>query len=281
MMFVRRIGFFLALLAALAGAPAAAQPQFPARPDGPVYDGAAIIPDVDEALLDTRLREYNRRTGRALIVATVPELGSETIETYAETLFNDEWGIGGAGTDQGLLLLVAPTERKVRIETGYGLQQYVTDILAGRIIRDAITPRFKAGDYPGGINAGIDALIVQLDRDPADAKAVAEAAAAAERERGSSDGIPISTIIWVLFLLFFFVLPMFGRRGGRRYRGRGGGVADGIGQVILWNAVNSAMNNRHSGGSGWGGGGGFGGGGGGFGGFGGGMSGGGGASGGW
>ena len=130
MNWLRRILLAFLALSALAGAPAAAQ-DFPPRPEGPVYDGANIIPDVDERLLDARLRAYNESTGRALIVATVPSLGNETIETYAETLFNDEWGIGGAETDQGLLLLVAPTERKVRIETGYGLQPYVTDILSG------------------------------------------------------------------------------------------------------------------------------------------------------
>jgi uncharacterized protein len=271
---------WLALLAALVGAPAAAQ-GYPARPAGPVYDGANILAPVDEGLLDTKLRAYNERTGRALIVATVPSLGDETIETYAETLFNDEWGIGGAGTDQGLLLLVAPNERKVRIETGYGLQEFVTDIFAGRVIRDDITPRFRSGDYAGGINAGIDALVTQLDRTPAEAKAIAEAAEAAQRQRGEDEGFPIGTLIWLAFLFFFFILPMFGRmRGGRRYSGRGSGIAEGVGQVILWNAINSAVNSRDDGG-GWGGGGFGGGGGGGFGGFGGGMSGGGGASGGW
>ena len=211
---MRLILTWLALLAALIGAPAAAQ-DFPPRPDGPVYDGANIIPEVDERLLDARLRDYNQRTGRALVVATVPSLGNETIETYAETLFNDEWGIGGAEADQGLLLLVAPTERKVRIETGYGLQEYVTDILSGRIIRDDITPRFKEGDFAGGITAGVDALITQLDRDPADARAVAEAAAAAERERGPGGAAIAGAIFPLIMIGLFFMLAM-----GRRVRGR-------------------------------------------------------------
>jgi uncharacterized protein len=271
---------WLALLAAIVAAPAAAQLKLPPRPEGPVYDAANILPDVDERLLDTRLRDYNERTGRALVVATVPSLEGTTVEDYAVRLYQ-AWGIGGAETDAGLLLLVAPNERKVRIEVGYGLHQYVTDILSGRIIREQITPRFKAGDYPGGINAGIEALITQLDRDPADAKAVAEAAAASERTR-EKQGFPLGTLLWFGFLFLFFILPMFSRmRGGRRYRGRGSGVAEGVGQVILWSAINSAMNSGRGGGGGWGGGGGFGGGGGGFGGFGGGMSGGGGASGSW
>jgi len=265
---------WLALLAAVMAVPAAAQPNLPPRPDGPVYDSANIIPDVDEQLLDARLRDYNRRTGRALVVATVPSLQEDTIEDFAVRLY-EAWGIGGAETDAGVLLLVAPNERKVRIEVGYGLHQYVTDILSGRIIRDAITPRFKAGDYAGGINAGIDALITQLDREPADARAVAEAAAAAERE-GGGGGFPLGTLLWFGFLFFFFILPMLGRmRGGQRYRG--GGVGNAVGNVILWSALNSAMNSGRGSHGGWGGGGG----GGGFGGFGGGMSGGGGASGSW
>jgi len=280
---VTRLLVWLALLAAFAGAPAAAQSQFPPRPEGPVHDGANIIPDVDERLLDGRLRDYNARTGRALIVATVPDLGGETVETYAETLFNDEWGIGGAETDAGLLLLVAPNERKVRIETGYGLQEYVTDILAGRIIRDDITPRFKDGDFAGGINAGVEALIAQLDRDPAEAKAIAEAAAAAQRERGNSrGGAAFAGLIFPLIMFGLFMMLSMGRRvRGKRYRG--GGAAGVVGDVLLWTAINAAMNSGRGGGGGWsgGGGGGFGGGGGGFGGFGGGMSGGGGASGSW
>jgi uncharacterized protein len=278
---MRSLFAWLALLAAAVAvaAPALAQPEYPPRPDGPVYDGANIISDGEEALLTARLTDYNRTTGRALVVATVPSLGGEAIEAYAETLFNDEWGIGGAASDQGLLLLVAPNERKVRIEVGYGLHQYVTDILSGRIIRDDITPRFKEGDFGGGINAGVDRLIEQLDRDPADARAVAEAAAAAERERGDG-GFPVGALLWIGVIVFFVLLPALGRVRGRRYRGSG--VAGAVGDVLLWTAINAAMNSgRGNGGSSWGGGGFGGGGGGGFGGFGGGMSGGGGASGSW
>jgi uncharacterized protein len=272
---MRIVLIWLALLAALIGAPAAAQLELPPRPEGPVYDAADILPPADEAALDARLREYNARTGRSLIVATVPSLQDDTIENFAVRLF-ETWGIGGAETDQGLLLLVAPNERKVRIEVGYGLHQYVTDILSGRIVRGEITPRFKAGDMPGGINAGIDALITQLDRDPADAQAIAEAAAAAEASNAKgAGGVVVGAFFWIALILFFVFLASRGARG-RRYRG--GSVAGAVGEVVLWTAINAALNSgRDSGGGGWGGGGG----GGGFGGFGGGMSGGGGASGSW
>lgn len=261
--------WFLALLT-FVGAPAHA--AFPPPPDSPVLDQAGIIPDADEAALDAKLREYNARTGRAVIVATVSSLDGETIEMYAVRLF-EKWGIGGKESDQGLLLLIAPTERKMRIEVGYGLHQYVTDALSGRIIRNDITPRFKQGDMAGGISAGVEALITQLDRTPAEAKAVAEAAAAAKAQSGVGEAAGAGAVFfWIILILFLVSMFARRRRGARR-----SGIDPGI---VLWGVseILHHMSNGGGGGSGFGGGGG---GSGGFGGFGGGMSGGGGASGGW
>jgi uncharacterized protein len=277
---LRTIWFGLLMLAAAIAAPAAAQ-DYPPRPRGPVYDGADIISPATEAALDQRLRAYNRETGRALIVATIPSLDGNQLESYATGLFA-EWGIGGAERDQGLLLLVARDDRKMRIEVGYGLHPYFGGIMAGRVIRDQITPRFKEGDFDGGIVAGIDAITAHLAKSPEEAAAIEEAARAADAQEGDGEGFPFGFLIWIAFIVFFFVLPAV-FRGGRRYRG-GGGVGNAVGNVLLWTAVNAAMNSGRGGGSSWGGGGGGGfggGGGGGFGGFGGGMSGGGGASGGW
>lgn len=265
--------FFVWILALLAFAGTPAHAAYPPRPEGPVLDQAGIIPDTDEAALDTRLRAYNARTGRAVVVVTVSSLDGETIEMYSVRLF-EQWGISGKETDEGLLLLVAPTERKMRIEVGYGLHQYVTDALSGRIIRNEITPRFKQGDMAGGINAGVDALITQLDRTPADAKAVAEAAAAAKAQGGAGEAVGVGAVIFWIMLIVFFML-MFGRR---RRGVRRSGIDPGI---VLW-GVSEVLHHMSDGRGGGGFGGDFsGGGGGGFGGFGGGMSGGGGASGGW
>ena len=267
---MRRFILWLAVVLALAGTAAQAA-TYPPRPAGPVYDGASVIPDAEEAALDAKLRAYNQATGRSVIVATVPSLDGEDVATY-NTGLGQTWGVGGKVTDQGLILLIAPTERKINIATGYGLEEYMPDVLAGRIIRDTITPRFKAEDMPGGIAAGVDAIFAQLDRDPAEAKAVAEAAAAAERERGSGGVNFGSVIFWIVLIIVFA-----GMFGGRRRGGvRRSGIDPGI---VLW-GISEAM--RHSGGSGGGGwSGGGGGGGGGFGGFGGGGFGGGGASGSW
>jgi uncharacterized protein len=272
---LRRLLALLSVLWLAFGTPAQAQ-DYPPAPNGPIYDGAGIISPATEAALDQRLRAYNRETGRALIVATIPSLEGAPLESYATGLFAN-WGIGGAARDQGLLLLVARDDRKMRIEVGYGLHPYFGGIMAGRVIRDDIAPRFKQGDFDGGIVAGIDAITAHLAKSPEEAAAIEEAARVADAQEGDG-GFPFGALIWIGFMFFFVVLPMLGRVRGKRYRGRG--AAGAVGEVLLWTAVNAAMNSgRGSGGGGWGGGGG--GGGGGFGGFGGGMSGGGGASGGW
>ncbi|HEU4651655.1 MAG TPA: TPM domain-containing protein [Croceibacterium sp.] len=272
---------WLALLAVLVGVPAAAQ-DLPPRPDGPIYDGANIISPGEKDLLDRRLRDYNRTTGRAIIVATVPSLDGLDIETYAQRLA-ETWEIGGKESENGLLFLVAPNERRMRIHTARGLQERMTDIMSGRIIRDVVTPRFKDGDLSGGIVAGVDAIIAQLDMDPAQARAIEEAEAArnARMARNAAPAIA-GVIFWIVMIVAF--AAVFGRRAhGRRYRG--GGVGNAVGNVLMWTAINAALNSgRSHGGSNWGGGSwGSGGGGGGFGGFGGGGGGfnGGGASGGW
>lgn len=284
-----------AMLLAFAGVAAHAQ-DYPPRPDGPVYDGAGILSEATKAQLDAELRTYNAETGRAIIVATVPSLGGASIETYATTLYTDKWGIGGKERDTGLLLLIAPNERRMRIEVGYGLHGYFGGIMAGRVINDVIAPRFKEGNFDAGVTDGVAAILAHLAKSPEDAVAIEEAAQAAQAQKSRSDGgFPIGVLIWIAFMLFFFVVPLLARRGRRRkYRSRGQGpwgsrgLGDTARDVILWE-VGSAIargiienSGRGGGGGGWGGGGGgFGGGGGGFGGFGGGSSGGGGASGGW
>ncbi|HEY1125042.1 MAG TPA: TPM domain-containing protein [Sphingobium sp.] len=273
--------WLLALLGALA-TPALAV-TYPPAPNGPILDEANLLPPDREAALDARLRAFNAQTGKAVIVATVNSLQDESIEIYAVKLF-EAWGIGGKESDSGLLMLVAPNERKVRIEVGYGLHGYVTDGLSGRIIRTIITPRFKQGDMAGGIEAGTDALLQQLSRSPEDAKAIAEAAEAARRQdHRVNAGDVFKAVIIVIVVLFIIIISAVraASRAGRRYRS-GGGVAP----IVVWAAseiLSDALRGGRGGGGGWGGGGGDwgGGGGGGFGGFGGGGSGGGGASGGW
>lgn len=275
---MRRLAAIFALLMALVST--AAWAQLPARPEGPIADYANVLTAADKATLDAKLRDYNAATGRAIIVATVPSLDGEEIEPYAQRLA-ENWGIGGAESENGVLLLVAPAERKLRIHTARGVQERMTDIMSGRIIRDTIVPQFKAGNMSGGIVAGVDAIIAQLDMDPAQARAIEEAQAAAERARQDEGGFPIGALFWLVFVFLFFIVPMLSRGGRRRRRSRSpwGNTAR---DIILWeagSAIARGILNSSSDGGGWSGGGG----GGGFGGFGGGGGGfnGGGASGGW
>lgn len=275
---MRRLAALLALLMALVSS--AAWAQLPARPEGPIGDYANVLSAADKATLDARLRDYNQATGRAIIVATVPSLDGEEVDIYARNLA-EAWDIGGAKSENGVLFLVAPNDRKMWIATARGLQERLTDIMAGRIYRDVIVPRFKAGDMSGGIVAGVDAIIEQLDMDPAQAKAIEEAQAAAERARESDGGFPIGALFWLVFIVLFFIVPMLSRGGRRRRRGRSP-WANTARDIILWeagSAIARGVFNSGGGGGGWGGGGG----GGGFGGFGGGGGGfnGGGAGGGW
>jgi len=157
------------------------------------------------------------------------------------------------------MLIIAPKERKVRIEVGYGLEPVLTDGLSSLIINQQIVPRFKAGDMPGGIEAGTDAIITQLTL-PADQ--AAQIAAKAQKQ-DKSEGMPFGVVIWLIIFFLFFVLPLLRRMGGgRHYRG------SGLGPVIVWEVLNAAAHaSRGGGGGGWGdGGGSWGGGGGSFGG---------------
>ena len=163
------------LLLLLVAAPAAAQ-DFPAL-TGRVVDAASIIPDADEAALAQKLEAVEKASSRQLVVATGPSLGGYPIEDYGYQL-GRKWGIGQKGANNGIILLVAPNDRKVRIEVGYGLEPIMTDALSGDIISGQILPAFKKGDFPGGINAGADAIIAQLQAPPEPLLAASAAASA-------------------------------------------------------------------------------------------------------
>lgn len=256
--------------------PAAAQ-TFPKLAGNPVVDQADIIPATEEEALNTQLLELEKTTGHQLVVATVSDLEGNDVSDYGYKL-GRAWGIGDEAKDDGVVFLIAPNERRMNIAVGLGLEPVLTDALSGRIIRDVVTPKFKAGDMPGGIQDGVNAIAQQIQLPPEEAAARAAAADSAERDR-AKDGNFGGLFFVGFIILIFFVLPMLsrlGRRGKKRRKGRPWDAP-----IIIW----GSGDDDHWGGGGWGGGGGssWGGGGGGFGGFsgGGGSFGGGGASGGW
>jgi uncharacterized protein len=262
----------LALMLLLVANAAYAAPTFPQLAGEPVVDAANLLDPAQEAALNTKLKALELSTGHQLAVATVPDLGGYDVADYGYQL-GRAWGIGKQGANDGVVLIVAPNERRTRIEVGYGLEPVLTDAYSSVIINSAMIPKFKAGDYPGGIDVGVDEIAKQIQLPPEEA-AKRAAAAVQPRNEGRS-GIPGSIIFW-LVIFFFFILPMLRGLGGRRHR-----RSSGLGEVILWSALNAAANSRDNDGGGWGGGGGFGGGGGGGFSGGGGSFGGGGASGGW
>ncbi|MDO8590220.1 MAG: TPM domain-containing protein [bacterium] len=130
----------------------------PGQPMGFVNDFAKVLKPETISSLNQRLTQFAEDTSNEITVVTIPKLEDETIETYAEKLFQ-EWKIGKEKEDNGLLLLVSLEDKEVRIEVGYGLESVVTDIDSGRIIREIIVPAFRAGNYDGGINDAINIII--------------------------------------------------------------------------------------------------------------------------
>jgi uncharacterized protein len=262
------------LLAFLLGAVAAQAQEFP-KLTGRVVDAANLLDPQQEAALAAKLEALEKASSRQLVVATVPDLGGYPIEDYGYRL-GRAWGIGQSQANNGTILLVAPAEKKVRIEVGYGLEPILTDALSALIIHNVILPRFREGDMAGGILAGADAVIQQLQAPPEEAeqRALAAAAAARQSRQSGGGGSLLPLIFWGVVLVFIIIPMLRGRGRGRGRRTRRGGMP-----VILWGP--GLGGGGSSGGFGGGGGGGFGGfGGGGFSG-GGGSFGGGGASGGW
>ena len=131
---------------------------------GRIVDQANIIPPATRSVIEQKLADLEAKSGIQLVVATVASLEGQEIEPYANELFRN-WKLGEKTKNNGVLLLVAPKERRVRIEVGYGLEGTLTDALTKVIITNAITPRFKADDFGSGISRGVEDIITVLTTD--------------------------------------------------------------------------------------------------------------------
>jgi uncharacterized protein len=129
-----------------------------------IVDQANILSADTRTTLAPKLADLEAKSGIQLVVATVTSLDGEEIEPYANQLFRT-WKLGEKTKNNGVLLLVAPNERRVRIEVGYGLEGTLTDALSKIIIANAIAPRFKTGDFSGGVSRGVDDIITVLTTD--------------------------------------------------------------------------------------------------------------------
>jgi uncharacterized protein len=235
----------------------------------PVNDFAHVL-DADAARqLDARIRALQTASGDAVVVVTVPTIESfGSIEEYAVKLF-EQAKIGQRDKDNGVLVLVAVKEHRVRIEVGYGLEEFVTDGFAGDTIRQAMLPEFRRNDYGAGLLAGTTAVINRI----ADARGVTLAAVPRPppSHEGDGSGVPAIVPLLILFIVIFVISRLRSGGVGPRGFGRGpwSGWSGGVGPFI--GGLGGGFGGRMGGGFGGGG----------FGGFGGGSSGGGGASGGW
>ncbi|OQP47520.1 methanol dehydrogenase [Niastella yeongjuensis] len=243
--------------------------DIPARPNPPrlVNDFAGVLSPDEEARLEQQLVAYDDSTSNQVAVVLLKTLNDYPIEEYSLKLFRS-WGIGNAKTNNGVLIIAALDDRKVRIEVGYGLEGAIPDITANHIIDNDLKPDFRSGDYYDGLSKAANSIIK--------AAAGEYKAPAGYRKKKGGGGFPIGLIFFIIVLVVIL--------GGRSRGGGGGGMmsrrgSGWLGPFILGNMVGRGFGGSDSGfggGGGWGGGGG-----GGFGGFGGGSSGGGGASGSW
>ncbi|KPF66911.1 hypothetical protein IP69_14210 [Bosea sp. AAP35] len=211
-----QLGALLLLL--WSGVALAADPTYPAL-SGRIVDGANLIAPEARQRIETKLKAHEDKTSDQLVVATVPSLQDVSIEDFANGLFRF-WKLGEAKTNNGVLLLVAPTERKVRIEVGYGLEGALTDALSKVIITTAVAPKFKTGDFAGGIEGGVDAILSILSGDAEEWQRRASV-----RSDESSTGETIA-VVFVMLMVFILIVAFMteARRGGssRRHRLRDG-----------------------------------------------------------
>ncbi len=191
----------------------------PAR--GHVNDTAGLLSPGARQQVESFLAGFARSDSTQIAVLTVPSLEGEDLEGYAIRVAQS-WGIGQKGKDNGALLLVAKEERAVRIEVGYGLEDRLTDLLAGRIVDQEIVPRFKTGDFDGGVKAGVQAMV----------EATRGAYTGDPAARQKKQRFPYEALIWLLFLGPGILRMFAGGRGSHRrggFYGGGGGFGGGGG----------------------------------------------------
>jgi len=248
---VRQKVLFLLMLGLLFCGPAfGADTAFP-PPRGAVNDFAGIIDAVSARTMENLSREVLEKTGTSIVVAVLADIGDNSPDDYANRLYQ-AWGIGAKGKDRGVLIFLALKERKVRIETGYGVEGILPDGLTGEILDTHVLPDLKAGQYGRGLTKGVAAVAAVIAKD-AQVTLTGMPSFPAPQARGSQPGIHLFTVILIVIVLILLV----GTRPGR--------------ELLPYLIMLLMSGSNRGGGSG-----GFGGGG--FGGFGGGFSGGGGAS---
>jgi uncharacterized protein len=192
-----------------------------------VTDSAKVLSAVDLQGMEQKLAAYETATGHQLAVLIVPSLQGEPLETLSLRVV-EQWKLGDAKRDDGLLVLVAVEDRQVRIEVGYGLEGAIPDVLAGRVISGVMTPRFRQRDYAGGLNAGLDALM---------AAGRGENVGASIPAAQDTDRAPLMVLLVVLLVVLNGMLGSV----PRKLRSPLVGVAGGVAGLVMWGVGAGAL----------------------------------------
>ena len=189
---------------------------------GRVVDEAGILDAATRQAITEKLAAVEAKSGDQIVVVTLKSLQDTSIADYGYQL-GRAWAVGQKDKNNGAVLIVVPGERKVRIEVGYGLEGALTDAVTQLIIQNAILPRFRAGDFAGGISRGVDDIIQVVSGDAEEFQR-----RAAQRPDAAPKGVDAATVILVLFILFVVITMMRNSQGGGRPLGRRGGYAGPI-----------------------------------------------------
>ena len=182
---------------------------------GRIVDTAHLLPADLAASLSAELAAHEERTSNQVVLLTLPSLEGEPLEEYSQRVATI-WKLGQKGTDNGVLMVVVPVDRKVRIEVGYGLEGTLTDAMSSRIIRAEMVPRFRSGDFAGGIAAGLKAVMGTIEG----------TYTPAERERGASGNA--ANWAWDIFFIAVVVGALAGAIIGAQRKGTGGLIGGAI-----------------------------------------------------
>jgi uncharacterized protein len=212
---------------------------------GRVVDQANILDAATRQSITDKLAAVEAKSGDQIVVVTLSSLQGTSIEDYGYQL-GRQWGIGEKSRNNGALLIVAPNERKVRIEVGYGLEGALTDAVTRLIIQNAILPRFRANDFPGGITRGVDDIVQVVSGDAEDYKR-----RAAQRPDTAPQGWSTASFVLILLVLVVMFLMMRGGGGrGRFGRSRGWAAPIFIPSGGSWSSGSSGSGGGFSGGGG-------------------------------
>ena len=204
------IGLLLAILPFLFVTAARAELPIPPAPTQWVTDGAGVLNSSDLEALNSKLRDFEQRTGVQFIIYTFPTLDDESLEDFTIRAA-EKWKVGQKKYDNGLILFVFIQEKKLRVETGYGLEPTITDAFASILVHSVIPPYFSSGDYAGGLNAAANTVMAQIEKKGAPGEPAAQSQPSSEaRPLSMSDIVPL---IIILLVFIFFILPLL-RRGG-------------------------------------------------------------------